>query len=191
MLQKLDHVDSDLVLKLKGRAACWVDTADELLVTELMFNGAFRRVDHHQLVALCSCFVPVEKSKENEDIHERATREALAEPLAQLKAAARLVGEAQRACGVPVDVDEYEDSFKLTLCEITYAWSKGANFDDVHKKTDLFEGTVTRAMRRLDELMMEMRGAARAVGDVELADKFERGAESMRHGIVFANSLYL
>ena len=191
VLQKLDHVDSDLVLKLKGRAACWVDTADELLVTELMFNGAFRRVDHHQLVALCSCFVPVEKSKENEDIHERATREALAEPLAQLKAAARLVGEAQRACGVPVDVDEYEDSFKLTLCEITYAWSKGANFDDVHKKTDLFEGTVTRAMRRLDELMMEMRGAARAVGDVELADKFERGAESMRHGIVFANSLYL
>jgi ATP-dependent RNA helicase DOB1 len=46
-------------------------------------------------------------------------------------------------------------------------------------------------MRRLDELMMELRGAAKAVGDVELADKFERGAESMRHGIVFANSLYL
>ena len=191
VLQKLDHLDSGLVLKLKGRAACWIDTADELLVTELMFNGVFRRVDHHQLVALCSCFVPVEKSKENEEIRERATREALADPLAKLKSAARLVGEAQRACGIPVDVDEYEDSFKLTLCEITYAWSKGANFDDVHKKTDLFEGTVTRAMRRLDELMMELNGAARAVGDVELADKFERGAESMRHGIVFANSLYL
>ena len=180
-----------MVLKLKGRAACWVDTADELLVTELMFNGAFRGLDHHQLVALCSCFVPVEKSKENEDIHDRATREALAKPLASLKEAARLVGEAQRACGIPLDADEYEDSFKLTLCEITYAWSKGANFDDVLKKTDLFEGTVTRAMRRLDELMMELRGAARAVGDVELADKFELGAESMRHGIVFANSLYL
>jgi ATP-dependent RNA helicase DOB1 len=191
VLQKLDHLDADLVLKLKGRAACWVDTADELLVTELMFNGVFRGLDHHQLVALCSCFVPVEKSKENEDIHDRATREALAKPLASLKAAARLVGEAQRACGIPLDADEYEDSFKLTLCEITYAWSKGANFDDVLKKTDLFEGTVTRAMRRLDELMMELRGAARAVGDVELADKFELGAESMRHGIVFANSLYL
>jgi ATP-dependent RNA helicase DOB1 len=191
VLQKLDHLDADLVLKLKGRAACWVDTADELLVTELMFNGAFQKMDHHQLVALCSCFVPVEKSKENEDIHEKAVRDALAEPLARLKAAARLVGEAQSACGVPVDVDEYCDSFKVTLCEITYAWSKGGNFDDVHKKTDLFEGTVTRAMRRLDELMMELRGAAKAVGDVELADKFERGAESMRHGIVFANSLYL
>ena len=191
VLQKLDHLDANMVLKLKGRAACWIDTADELLVTELMFNGVFRGLDHHQLVALCSCFVPVEKSKENEDIHDRATREALAKPLASLKAAARLVGEAQRGCGIPLDADEYEDSFKLTLCEITYAWSKGVNFDDVLKKTDLFEGTVTRAMRRLDELMMELRGAARAVGDVELADKFELGAESMRHGIVFANSLYL
>jgi ATP-dependent RNA helicase DOB1 len=39
-----------------------VDTADELLVTELMFNGCFGRLDHHQLVALSSCFMPVEKS---------------------------------------------------------------------------------------------------------------------------------
>ena len=45
--------------------------------------------------------------------------------------------------------------------------------------------------RRLDELMMELRGAALSVGDDALANKFERGAESMRHGIVFANSLYL
>ena len=39
-----------------------MDTADELLVTELMFNGCFGRLDHHQLVALSSCFMPVEKS---------------------------------------------------------------------------------------------------------------------------------
>jgi ATP-dependent RNA helicase DOB1 len=77
VLRKLDHVDDDFVLKSKGRAACWIDTADELLVTELMFNGVFRKLDHHQLCALCSMFIPVEKSKENEDIHERAIRYVL------------------------------------------------------------------------------------------------------------------
>jgi ATP-dependent RNA helicase DOB1 len=191
VLKKLDHVDDDLVLKLKGRAACWIDTADELLVTELMFNGVFAKLGHHELVALCSMFIPCEKSKENEDIHDRSVRDALSEPVAQLKTTARLVGEAQKQCKIPIDVDEYEESFKVTLVEVTYAWSKGGNFDDVHKKTDLFEGTITRAMRRLDELMMELRGAALSVGDDALANKFERGAESMRHGIVFANSLYL
>lgn len=36
----LGHIDADGVVQLKGRAACLIDTGDELLVTELMFNGA-------------------------------------------------------------------------------------------------------------------------------------------------------
>jgi len=39
VLKKLGHIDTDGVVQLKGRAACLVDTGDELLVTELMFNG--------------------------------------------------------------------------------------------------------------------------------------------------------
>ena len=68
---------------------------------------------------------------------------------------------------------------------------QGSALDDVMKKTDLFEGTVIRAMRRLDELMMELHRAASAVGDETLAEKFAAGAEDLRHGIVFATSLYL
>lgn len=43
VLKMLGHVDADGVLQLKGRAACLIDTGDELLVTELMFNGASSR----------------------------------------------------------------------------------------------------------------------------------------------------
>lgn len=63
MLRKLGHVDAEGVVQLKGRAACELDTADELLTTELMFNGVFGGLDKHQLVALVSCLVPVEKSQ--------------------------------------------------------------------------------------------------------------------------------
>lgn len=49
-------------MQLKGRAACQIDTADELLVTELMFNGVFTRLDAHQIVAVASCFMQMEKS---------------------------------------------------------------------------------------------------------------------------------
>lgn len=41
VLKKLGHIDADGVVQLKGRAACLIDTGDELLVTELMFNGDF------------------------------------------------------------------------------------------------------------------------------------------------------
>lgn len=39
VLKKLGHIDADGVVLVKGRAACLIDTGDELLVTELMFNG--------------------------------------------------------------------------------------------------------------------------------------------------------
>lgn len=63
MLRKLGHITKDTVVTDKGRAACEISTADELLTTELMFNGVFNSLDKHQLVALVSCLVPVEKSK--------------------------------------------------------------------------------------------------------------------------------
>jgi len=43
------------VVLLKGKAACEVDTADELLTAELMFNGTLIGLDKHQLVCVRVC----------------------------------------------------------------------------------------------------------------------------------------
>ncbi|KAF9617870.1 hypothetical protein IFM89_039089 [Coptis chinensis] len=70
VLKKLGHIDADGIVQLKGRAACLIDTGDELLVMELMFNGMFNDLDPDQVVALASCFIPGDRS--NEQIHLRA-----------------------------------------------------------------------------------------------------------------------
>ena len=58
------------------------------------------------------------------------------------------------------------------------------------EKTDLFEGTVVRAVRRLDELLGQLAAAALALGDRDLCHKFEAAAKLLRRGVMFANSLY-
>ena len=65
ILTKLGHIDQSGVLQLKGRAACEIDTADELMASELMFNGVFNSLNAHEAVALASCLVPVEKSQDS------------------------------------------------------------------------------------------------------------------------------
>jgi superfamily II RNA helicase len=40
-----------------------ISAADELVATELMFNGVYNSLDAHQLVALVSCLVPSDKSE--------------------------------------------------------------------------------------------------------------------------------
>jgi ATP-dependent RNA helicase DOB1 len=187
LLRRLGFVGADDVITLKGRAACEVDTADELLATELMFNGVFAALDVHQLAALVSCLVPVEKSAEEVQL----TR-ALAAPLAELRATARRLAAASIACGLDKVVEEeYVESFKPALMDVVHAWSKGASFQQVCEVTDLFEGSLVRALRRLDELMAQLERAAAAVGDARLAAHFAASRETMRRGLPFAASLYI
>ena len=48
----------------------------------------------------------------------------LAQPLAELQAAARAIAEVQRECKLEVDADVYVESFRPSLMDIIHAWSK-------------------------------------------------------------------
>ncbi|KAL5974208.1 Helix-loop-helix protein 2 [Asimina triloba] len=173
VLKRLGHVDADCVVQLKGRAACLIDTGDELLVTELMFNGTFNDLDHHQVAALASCFIPGDKS--NEQIHLRTE---LAKPLQQLQDTARRIAEIQRECKLEINVDEYvESTVRPYLMDVIYCWSKGASFAEVMEMTDIFEGSVIRLARRLDEFLNQLHAAAQAVGEANLESKFAAASE--------------
>ncbi|XP_024962558.1 DExH-box ATP-dependent RNA helicase DExH10 isoform X2 [Cynara cardunculus var. scolymus] len=187
VLKKLGHIDAEGIVQVKGRAACLIDTGDELLVTELMFNGTFNDLDHHQIAALASCFIPGDKS--SEQIHLRSE---LAKPLQQLQDSARRIAEIQHECKLEVNVDEYvEAAVRPFLMDVIYCWSKGSSFSEVIQMTDIFEGSIIRLARRLDEFLNQLRAAAHAVGEAGLEDKFGAASESLRRGIMFANSLYL
>lgn len=187
VLKKLGHIDTDGVVQLKGRAACLIDTGDELLVTELMFNGTFNDLDHHQIAALVSCFIPGDRSSEQIQL-----RAELAKPLQQLQDSARRIADIQHECKLEINVDEYvEAAVRPFLMDVIYCWSKGASFAEVIQMTDIFEGSVIRLARRLDEFLNQLCAAAHAVGEADLEKKFAAASESLRRGIMFANSLYL
>ncbi|KAG7669038.1 hypothetical protein Ndes2526A_g00745 [Nannochloris sp. 'desiccata'] len=187
VLKKLGHVDiRDGMVTLKGRAASAIDTADELLTSELMFDGTFGSLDKHQLAALVSCLVPVENT--NSEIQLQAP---LANALGKLQHTARHIADTSTECKLPVDADGYVEKFKATLMNVVYEWSKGASFEAICEITDVFEGSIIRAIRRLDELMSNLQAAAVVVGDKQLAESFEASRETLRRGLPFAASLYI
>jgi superfamily II RNA helicase len=55
----------------------------------------------------------------------------------------------------------------------------------------IFEGSIVRAIRRLHELMLQMKTACEVLGDTDLADRMEEGAQKLKRDVVFAASLYL
>ena len=61
VLRRLGFTNSVDIVDMKGRVACEISTGDELLLTELIFNGVFNSLSPEQCAGLLSCFVFTEK----------------------------------------------------------------------------------------------------------------------------------
>lgn len=59
------------------------------------------------------------------------------------------------------------------------------------KIADVFEGSIIRCIKRLEELLRQMADAAKAIGNTELEHKFNEATTKIKRDIVFAASLYL
>lgn len=60
-LRRLGFATTEDVVEQKGRVACEISSGDELLLTEMIFNGVFNDLTPEQCAALLSCFVFDEK----------------------------------------------------------------------------------------------------------------------------------
>ncbi|OCU02521.1 exosome RNA helicase MTR4 isoform X1 [Xenopus laevis] len=186
VLRRLGFATAADVIEMKGRVACEISSADELLLTEMMFNGLFNDLTAEQATALLSCFVFQENSSEMPKLTEQ-----LAGPLRQMQETARRIAKVSAEAKLEVDEELYLGSFKSNLMDVLYTWSNGATFAQICKMTDVFEGSIIRCMRRLEELLRQMCQAAKAIGNTELENKFAEGITKIKRDIVFAASLYL
>ena len=53
------------------------------------------------------------------------------------------------------------------MLQFSRYWAQGRDFVEICGQTDLFEGSIIRATRRLDELMGELGSAAHIIGDIQ------------------------
>lgn len=59
------------------------------------------------------------------------------------------------------------------------------------KMTDVYEGSLIRLFRRLEELLRQISNAAKIMGSPDLEEKFEVALKKLTRDIVAAQSLYL
>jgi len=114
----------------------------------------------------------------------------LKQRVADVKNLAREIGKAQVNCGIKEPAEQYVEQFRFGLAEVVHEWAKGKSFCDIMKLTDVQEGLIVRTIQRLDEMIRDVKDAARIIGDPSLKKKMEESSESIKRDIVFAASLY-
>uniref|UniRef100_A0A667WY24 SKI2 subunit of superkiller complex n=1 Tax=Myripristis murdjan TaxID=586833 RepID=A0A667WY24_9TELE len=184
VLQALKYVDSSNAVQLKGRVACQI-SSHELLLTELLFENALSPLAPEESAALLSCLV----FTQNTQVEPHITN-TLQEGIDRVLSVAQRIGELQRECGIAQSAEDFVGQFKFGLTEVVYCWARGMPFAEIAQLTDVQEGTVVRCIQRLDEVLKEVRQAARIVGDSVLGSKMEKASLAIRRDIVFTASLY-
>ncbi|THH17164.1 hypothetical protein EW146_g3591 [Bondarzewia mesenterica] len=188
VLRRLGFTTADDIVDMKGRVACEISTGDELLLTELIFNGVFNPLTPEQCAGLLSCFVFSEKSTQ-----QIRLKEELAAPLRVMQEIARRIAKVSKESKLPIVEDDYVSSFKVELMDAVVQWCRGASFSEIRKLSDQFEGTLIRVFRRLQELIRQMTQAAKVIGNSELEQKFATASEMLErpNSVIFCSSLYL
>ena len=126
VLRRLGFTNEADVVQLKARVACEISSGDELVLSELMFNGFFNDLTPEQCAACLSCFVFEEKCKESPKMSEE-----LVKPYREILAQARIVARVSQESKLKVNEEEYLATFKPELMEVVFAWTKGMSFADI------------------------------------------------------------
>lgn len=186
VLRRLGFISTDDIVELKGKVACEISTGDELLLTELIFNGTFTDLTPAQCAALLSCFVFQERSRET-----RKPNPLLDEPYKALTEMASNIAKVSKEAKLEITEKAYVESFRSELMDVVYRWCEGASFTEICQMTDVYEGSLIRTFRRLEELLKQIVEAAKTIGNVELEGKMTECEKLIHRGIIAANSLYL
>ncbi|KAI1810016.1 rRNA-processing arch domain-containing protein [Poronia punctata] len=187
VLRRLGFINEGEVVQMKARVACEISSTEghELLLSELLFNRFFNELSPELIAAVLSVFIFEER------VEAPALPEELMKPFSQIQSQARIIAKVSQESKLEVNEDEYVQSLKYQLMETVYAWANGKSFAEVCKMTGVYEGSLIRLFRRLEELLRQMAQAAKVMGSDDLQGKFEESLTKIRRDIVAAQSLYL
>lgn len=147
LLEALDYV-RDGRLTARGYFASQINI-QELLVTELHFDGWFHELDVDALNALVVSIDYEPRRAERRVRHQIFST-------SRIEATVQFLTEMERAFGQEPTVRFHDD-----LAPLAYRWSAGESFGEILRRGDFDEGDIIYAFRRAIDLLRQIRHAVR------------------------------
>lgn len=171
ILEDLDYIKDGKLLP-RGEFAAQIYT-QELLVTELYFNGIFHELDRDQLNAL---IVAIDYEPRKGEFYPK-----------NLPFDVKPIKTIIRNLIYRYGVDERDARFHPSLSNLAYLWSKGISFPDLLKEAgSIQEGDIVQAFRRGIDIMRQIKAAC-AGQDQILSAKLKECMDLMDRDLITVN----
>ncbi|KAF2073048.1 hypothetical protein CYY_005631 [Polysphondylium violaceum] len=187
ILEQLGYIDDEKNVLLKGRVSREINTCEELVISELIFENAFLSLEPAEIVSVLSTMIFQEK-----DANAPSLTPRLEDAKQNLIDVAMRVFNIEANTGLDVSPEEKIGAvLKFGLMEVVYEWARGMPFSEICGLTNVLEGSIVRAITRIGETCQEVRNCARIIGDTVLFQKMDEAVKLIKRDIVFASSLYV
>ncbi|CAK9073168.1 ATP-dependent RNA helicase DOB1 (mRNA transport regulator MTR4) [Durusdinium trenchii] len=207
VLQELDFVDKSCAILPKGTLACHLFVPeDALLVTNVLIAlRGFENLSAAQAFAICAAFVAEGSDNKRLKISDLEVRKGLETCRNVARSLAAKLHSHNlpccSKCGLLRSSSRCDGSEMIKvrvnpqLCETALQWASGQDFTSAVLSSGVAvggEGIVTRALRRLDELMREITFVLRHdLGSPQAAQRIQDARLLARRGVLAAPSAYL
>ena len=195
VLTRLNYLDKNNLVTFKGQVACYITSADALILTELLFNNFFNNMNEIDIGVILSCFVGGEGAIFKKD------KQIVEEDKHLMKLYNDLKKEIENVVDIYIeykinikDKERYIKMFRYDFMKNIWYWINGEKtFGEIcdEKNSEIYGGSMVRCIRRLDELIKELILCTDMIGNNQLKEKFENISKKIKRGIPFTASLYL
>ena len=189
VLKELGFIDENSRVELKGKVACEIHTADELVLTELVLENVLADYEPEEIVALLSSFVFQEKTDVEPTL--TANLERGKNKIVEISERVNNVQTVHQVILSSDDSNDFVSQPRFGMVEVVYEWARGMSFNRITDLTDVMEGTIVRVITRLDETCREVKNAARIIGDPTLFQKMQTCQEMIKRDVCATASLYM
>lgn len=189
VLKDLGFIDENSRVELKGKVACEIHSADELVLTELVLENVLAEYEPEEIVALLSSFVFQEKTESTPNITPALERGQ--NTIIKISEKVNHIQTVHQVILSSDDSNDFVSKPRFGLVEVVYEWARGMPFSRITDLTDVLEGTIVRVITRLDETCREVKNAARIIGDPTLFNKMQTCQELIKRDICATASLYM
>ncbi|ETO27911.1 hypothetical protein RFI_09218 [Reticulomyxa filosa] len=215
LLKRLGFLQEN-ILTAKGTLSTYVENSDELLITELIFSGLYtikigmlNELNSIEIACVLGLMTNVRLSNDNDrKAMDTSNQSAIFEKLGNSQSMERIhkcyefvcqkiteLVDCKREVGIKdrreLDVEEQLTNLKVELVPVIYKWMNKEPFVQLCKMTNAFEGEMVRALKHLNDLLLQLTEGMQAIGNADLKQKFMDAQKLIHHGIVFAPSLYV
>jgi superfamily II RNA helicase len=187
VLKDYEYINDDNTLTKKGIIASAVNDCNELLFTEMIFQGYLDDLTFPEIIAVLSTFIN-EKDGGDKYLNDLDITDNLYDVMKDLQKLSNKLEDSESNTGLCLKMDY---NLYLNFIEPAYIWASGGSIEDIYSVTTIYDGNFVKAIMRINNICDNLMDICKTIEKYDICAKLENSTSILIRDITTINSLYV